>query len=189
MNNTVFSAMDLNHIGAFGHSIGARAVADIVHQYPSWFQAAATLDIAFYVNKPLKSFSIPVMNVESAYWESFFPWPITYKLGNNEFLVTLSGSDKDQHYSYHLNYSDYSTLQYLPAYQASLNYDKKIKGIGEVIEIQLHKPAQNELKIITKPTYVLFINAGGWHILYYAPRKRAVPIDLEMIPGSSNCAC
>lgn len=55
-SDAVFSAIDLNHIGAFGHSIGGKAMAEVVLQHPDWFQAVATLDIASYKDfEPIKN--------------------------------------------------------------------------------------------------------------------------------------
>lgn len=114
-SNPVFSAMDLEHVGAFGHSVGAKSLAKIAQEHSDWFHAVVTLDIASYeAHEPIRSFSIPVMHVISAYWEYYFNWPLEFKLGKNGFLVLLSPSKQNRHYSYHMNYSDLSTMQYLP---------------------------------------------------------------------------
>ena len=89
--------------------------------HPHWFQAVSMLDMASHkANDSVVTISIPHMHIISAYWKSFFPWPLIYQLGKNGYLVTLSPTAQNKHYSYHMNYTDFSTLQYLPAYKASM---------------------------------------------------------------------
>jgi dienelactone hydrolase len=143
-NDEIFSSMDLKHIGAFGHSVGGRTVANVLDKHPDWFQAAATLDIAQYENKIVQTYRLPVMHMLSAYWESFFSWPIQFNLGKNNYVIVLSPSLTDLHYSYHLNYSDFSTIQYLPIFQTYLTEDK-LKRFRKVdIKVQQKKLTSSE---------------------------------------------
>lgn len=38
-------------------------------------------------------------------------------MGQNNFVVGIPPAEQNRDYSYHMNFSDMSTLQYLPAYQ------------------------------------------------------------------------
>jgi hypothetical protein len=123
--NTLFSAMDLKHIGALGQSLGGEIVANAVHAHPNWFKAAATLDSGIdKLDDSLKKFSIPFMRQISANRKSESSIPIIFDLGINGILVTLSPNENNNHYSYHLNFTDYSTIQYIPAERLAINYFK-----------------------------------------------------------------
>lgn len=184
MQNNVFKLMDLNHIGALGHSIGGRAIANVVNQHKNWFQALVTLDMASYnVNDSLMQFKIPYMHINSAYWISYFNWPLHYQLGKNGYLVTLSPSAKDKHYSYHLNYTDFSTLQYLPAYQASMTFEQSKLSAGEDVIIQTDLPNENRMKKITRPCYGMVKPQNTWRVFYYEPGKKGNEIDIQMVSG------
>lgn len=66
--------------------------------------------------------------------------PIVFDLRNKGFLVGISPSEQNHDFSYHMNFTDYSTLQYLPAEQIALAYSKQQKmkpilGIGNGWEI------------------------------------------------------
>ncbi len=131
--NPLFSIMDLKHIGAFGHSIGARVIADVAHTHPNWFQAAATLDIGSdTTGESQKKFNIPFMHAISSNRISESPLPVNFELGKNGYLVGFSPNEQDHDYSYHMNFSDISTLVYLPAYQVYLEYLNK-QGAPPVI--------------------------------------------------------
>ena len=131
----------------------------------------------------MMQFNIPYMHIISAYWKSFFNWTIRYHLGKNGYSVVLSPSEKDKHYSYHMNFSDWSTLQYLPAYQALIAYERSRLAVGEDVIIQTTLPKENELKNRNKPTYVLVASKNSWRVFYYEPGKKMNEIDIEMIPG------
>lgn len=184
IQNKVFKSMDLNHIGALGHSIGGRAIANVVNQHKDWFQALITLDMASYkANDSLMQFKIPYMHIISAYWKSYFNWPLHYQLGKNGYLVTLSPSAKDQHYSYHLNYTDFSTLQYLPAYLASMTYEQSKLAAGEDVIIQMNLPKENRMNKINRPCYVIVKPHNTWRMFYYEPGKKYNEIDIQMVSG------
>lgn len=184
MQNKVFKSMDLNQIGALGHSIGGRAIANVVNQHKDWFQALITLDMASYkANDSLMQFKTPYMHIISAYWKSYFNWPLHYRLGKNGYLVTLSPSAKDQHYSYHLNYTDFSTLQYLPAYQASMTFEQSKLAAGEDVIIQKNLPKENQMNKINRPCYVIVKPQNTWRMFYYEPGKKNNEIDIQMVSG------
>jgi hypothetical protein len=124
--NMLFSAMDLQHIGALGQSLGGEIVANTVHNQPDWFKAAVTLDSGIdKLDDTLKKFSIPFMRQISANRKYESSIRMVFDLEKNGFLVTISPDEKNHHYSYHMNFTDYSTIQYLPAEQLALNYFKQ----------------------------------------------------------------
>ncbi|KTD78563.1 Predicted dienelactone hydrolase [Legionella steigerwaltii] len=121
----VFKSMDLHHIGALGHSFGGRAIANAANHHEKWFQALVTFDMEVHMGSFESKNAIPAMHFISAYWRSMFPWfNLHYRLNKNGFLVTLSPNKNEKHYSYHMNFTDFSTLQYMPAYQASMKSDQ-----------------------------------------------------------------
>lgn len=180
----LFKSMDLKHIGALGHSIGGKSIANVVNQHPGWFQALITLDMASYKpNDSMMQFDIPHMHIISAYWKSWFNWPLRYQLGKTGYLVVLSPSEKDKHYSYHMNFSDYSTLQYMPASQAFNAYQRSKLAIEKDVIIQTTLPKDNEFKNINKPTYVIVNSKNTWIVFYYEPGNKMNRIDVELISG------
>jgi hypothetical protein len=128
-STTLFSAMDLQHIGALGQSLGGEIVAKAAHSCPGWFQAAATLDSGIdKYDDTLKKLTIPFMRIISANRVLEQPLiPAKFELENNGFLVVISPNKKVHDFSYHMNFTDYSTLQYLPAEQVALAYFKQEK--------------------------------------------------------------
>lgn len=180
----VFNSMDLKHIGALGHSIGGKAIANIVNQHEDWFQALVTLDMASYKpNDSMMQFNIPYMHVISAYWKSYFNWPLQYHLGKNGYLVVLSPSEKDKHYSYHMNFSDFSTLQYLPVYQASMANDHSKLTAGKDVVIQIKMPEESQFNTLSKPCYVIVKHQNTWKVFYYEPGKKKNEVEIKMISG------
>lgn len=119
----------------------------------------------------------------SSYWKSFFSWPLVYELGKNSYLVTLSPSSDNKNYSYHMNYTDLSTLQYLAANQAFLAYTKAQQQIGQDIKLQSYEPTMQERNGFKKPTYVLIKTQNGWSLFYYEPTKERKNIGIDMISG------
>lgn len=124
----IFSAMDLKHIGAFGHSMGGSTTVDIAHTHPEWLKAAVSLDAghekSFDESAPTFSkVAIPFMHIIAA------DRPIanigrTFKaeMGDNGYLVDISPNEKNYVYSEHRNFSGYSTWQYLPAWKIYKKY-------------------------------------------------------------------
>ena len=118
----------------------------------------------------------------SSYWKSLFNWPIRYQLGKAGYSVVLSPSEKDKHYSYHMNFSDFSTLQYLPAYQAFMAYGRSKLAVKKDLIIQTTLPKNTDFKNINKPTYLIVKSKNIWTVFYYEPGKEMNKIDVEMIP-------
>lgn len=138
--NSLFSTMDLQHIGALGQSLGGEIVANTAHVHPNWFKAAATLDSGIdKLDDTLKKFSIPFMRQISANRKYESSIPIVFELEKDGYLITISPDEKNRNYSYHMNFTDYSTIQYLPAEQLAINYfkqqGKKYFGTGNGWEI------------------------------------------------------
>ncbi|HAT2116453.1 TPA: hypothetical protein I8025_000240 [Legionella pneumophila] len=180
----VFRAMDLNHIGGIGHSFGGRALANVANRHTQWFQALITLDMEVHMGsfKP-KNTLPPTMHIISAYWRSMFEWQnLNYRLNQNGYLVTLSPNLKNIHYSYHMNFTDLSTLHYLPAYQAFIAYNHFRLSKGEDLIIKNKEETVSELKV-SRPLYLIIKKSHSWHIFYYEPGKQAVEISLERIAG------
>ena len=180
----VFNSMDLKHIGAIGHSFGGRAIANVVNHHEKWFHALVTLDMEVYMGsfEPKRSMS-PSMHIISAYWKSAFNWlDLHYWLNKNGYLVTLSPTKKDIHYSYHMNLNDFSTLQYMPAYQASMAYDHSKLKVGEDIIIKAHGENLKSTKI-NRPVYLIVKSKNLWKVFYYEPGKESITVSLETIPG------
>lgn len=181
----VFKSMDLKHIGALGHSFGGRAIANVANQHERWFQALLTLDMEVHMGSyQPKNSMMPCMHIISAYWRSAFNWlPLQYHLGKNGYLVTLSPSADNKHYSYHINFTDLSTLQYLPAYQAAMKYNHAKLAKGEDLVIKTGSEPDPKFSDIKRPLYLIEKRANAWNLMYYEPRKKATKIELEMIPG------
>lgn len=182
-SSSVFTAMDLKHVGAFGHSVGAKTVADITHAHPAWFQAAATLDLCGGKSDPgniaHKKFDIPFLHLIAAdNVARERGLVIRFDLGNHNYLIGISPEEKNHEYSLHMNFADDSTLQYAPAYQADFDYLQKHPGgekfwlgsgngweITESVNTYLLKffdmylknetaPEFKQCKTLTKNTYV-----------------------------------
>lgn len=187
-SNDVFKAMDLNHIGGIGHSFGGRALANVANRHTQWFQALITLDMEVHMGsfKP-KNTLPPAMHVISAYWRSMFGWQnLKYWLNQNGYLVTLSPNLKNIHYSYHLNFTDLSSLHYLPAYQAFIAYNHLRLSKGEDLIIKNKEETVGELKV-SRPLYLIIKKGNSWRLFYYEPGKRAVEISMEdRIAGLKN---
>lgn len=184
--DVVFKSMDLKRMGALGHSFGGRAIANVVNQHKKWFQALATLDMEVHMGsfEPTNPMIMPpCMHIISAYWRSAFNWQdLHYPLNKNGYLVTLSPSRNDKHYSYHMNFTDLSTLQYMPAYQASMEYDHSRLAIAEEVIIKMDEKVLKRTQF-DRPTYLLVKNENVWKVFYYEPGKKPVDISLETIPG------
>lgn len=182
--DSVFKSIDLKHIGAVGHSFGGRAIANVANQHKEWFQALGTFDMEVHMGsfKP-KNSMMPTMHIISAYWRSMFNWQhLYYQLNKNGYLVTLSPTVDNKHYSYHMNFTVFSTLQYLPAYQASLAYDHSRLAIGEDVIIQNRVDKIDKLNNHNRPLYLIVKNKNAWEVFYYESGKKTTKISLETIP-------
>lgn len=180
----VFQSMDLKHIGAVGHSFGGRAIAEVANQHEKWFQAIATLDMEVHMGSfEPKSLMLPFMHIISAYWRTAFDWQnLRYPLNKKGYLVTLSPLKNNIHYSYHMNFTDLSTLQYMPAYEASKAYEHSKLSIKE--EVIIRGDGENlNLTTINKPLYYITKKKNMWQVFYYEPGKKSTIINLENIPS------
>lgn len=181
----VFKSMDLKHIGALGHSFGGRAIANVADQHEKWFQALMTFDMEVHMGsyKP-KYTTLPSMHIISSYWRSAFNWlPLVYRLNKNGYLVTLSPTVKNKHYSYHMNFTDFSTLQYLPAYQAFITDNHSRLRAGEDIITKVHDKILDDSNNLKRSLYLVIKNQDSWEVFYYEPGKNAEKIDIEIIAG------
>jgi dienelactone hydrolase len=130
-SSPLFVSMDIDHIGAFGHSRGGHIIADLAHKYENSsqkpFQAAVALDIGLLLGEVKSAaFKIPFMHMAAAYQiKPILPGPHIYALGADGYLVGFSSSVQDFDYSEHMNFSDESTLYYAPAIQSVLDYAKQ----------------------------------------------------------------
>lgn len=184
--NALFNSMDLKHIGVIGHSFGGRAVANVVNRHETWFQALVTFDMEAHMGSfEPRNVSImpPSMHIITAYWRTAFNWMnLHYRLNKNGYLVTLSPTSKDKHYSYHMNFTDFSMLQYMPVYQASMAQDNSRLKIREDVIIKTDGKKFG-LQNVKKPTYLIVKNKHSWEVIYYELKKEPVAVSLEAIPG------
>lgn len=180
-SSSLFSAMDLKQIGLFGHSIGARALADVVHAHPNLFQAAATLDIGFdSTGASLKNFDIPFMHEISSNRISDSADSTTFELGHNGYLVGLAPSEEDHNYSYHMNFSDYSTLKYLPALNGEQEYLRQHVMDGFSLTMLSHDPTEADTSHFDKAAYVLIKTDNNWNLAWYNGKEK-----IGQLPASS----
>jgi hypothetical protein len=183
--DSLFKSMDLKHVGGLGHSFGGRAIANVASTHKGWFKALATLDMEVHMGSfEPKNYMAPSMHIINSYWKSAFSWQnLRYPLSKNGYLVTLSPSKNDTHYSYHMNFTDFSTLQYMPAYQASMAYDNAKLAAGEDVIIKFIDTGSDKLTNVSRPVYLIVKNKNDWGISYYEPGKEAVPFNFQNIPG------
>lgn len=184
--NAIFSAMNLNHIGILGHSLGGRVLADVSHEHPTWFQAGATLDIGWdETNNSRNKFTFPFMHEICANRKLVSPvLPVTFELGNNNYLVVIAPNEQDHTYSYHANFADYSTLQYIPAFDTFLTYAKE-QSIKEGFDIKIlsHELTEQERNNVSKTTYVLIKINGVWRGSIYVNKAKQTDFDVNIIEG------
>lgn len=173
--NSLFQTMDLHRIGAFGHSLGAMAVHDDVRKHSNWFKAAVTLDVG--VNQNVKKFDIPFMHIVSANYLGMVP--ITFELGHNNYLVGITPNKHNYDYSYHMNLSDVSTLEYLSAYQSLSTYLKQILAKGYDLKLMSHNPTVEDSNHFYRATYVLVQNNNQWSLSYYEAQNKVMDIPLD----------
>lgn len=190
--NSLFSSMDLKHMGAFGHSIGAETISDVAYTHPTWFKAIVPLDMGVNKGHSWKTLSTPVMYQISSTNQLVAPYlPVTFELARNGYLVVISPTKRSIGYSQHNNFSDLSTLQYQPAFTKSFNYYKK-QQVDAAFDLKLmsHSPTKKETTAFHKITYVLFKQENTWHFVVYFidPDHTTVPMyfDINRINGLPN---
>ncbi|WP_082778717.1 alpha/beta hydrolase [Burkholderia sp. PAMC 28687] len=125
-SDPLFNAMDLEKTGLYGHSMGAIDTINVARGSSNPFKAVATLDsfpidvnTMSYSPDELKGLTIPSLRINAADWNQQFniPSDAKYQLLHDNYAVILSPSASDSTYTRHNNFSDYSTLQYLSAFQ------------------------------------------------------------------------
>jgi pimeloyl-ACP methyl ester carboxylesterase len=181
----IFAAMDLKKIGALGHSIGGRVIADAAHAHPEKFQAAATLDIGIDESgKSLKKFLIPFMHIISANRKTIPQVePILFELGKNNYLVGIAKNEQDHEYSKHDNFTDLSTLQDLPALKTLTAHNQLKFNRGFKLILLSHKPSKVQQETFDKMTYVLIKKDEHWNLFIYEQKKKINEIDVTMVDG------
>ncbi len=190
--NSLFSSMDLKHLGAFGHSIGAETVSNVAYTNPTWFKAIVPLDIGVNKGYTWKTLSTPVMYQISSTNQLVAPYlPVTFELARNGYLVVISPTERTIGYSQHMNFSDLSTLQYQPAYTESFNdYKKQQLDVEFDFKLMSHYPTHKETTAFHKITYILFKQKNAWHLVVYFidPHHTTVPMyfDINKINGLPN---
>lgn len=190
-SNSLFSSMDLTHIGLFGHSIGARTLADVAYTHPAWFQAIAPLDIGTGSTgeplKKLKNITIPVMYQISSLFRVISPYmPVTFGLEKNGYLVGIAPNELNHTYSHHMNFTDFSTLQYLPIYKTQ---KEQMTVPSFDLKLMPNYPTRNDIAAFTTVTYVLAKQKNTWGFFQYFSRPNIIAprtyIDIDMIDGLS----
>lgn len=176
-SDRIFSLMNLQKIGTFGHSLGGLAVSNITKEHPTWFQAAVALDVGG--NSSIEKSSIPFMHLISASFKHMVP--IDIELGSNGYVVSIAPSEEDYKYSYHMNLSDMSTLQYLTAYQKVGNFIGQIIKNGCDMKFISHDLTKEEISAFNKTTYVLIKNLKHWILSYYEGSNKMSDIKPSMI--------
>ena len=147
-NEPVINAIDWDRIGLIGHSLGAATVSHFSTHTAIKAIAALDLTIDLLNKKSCESTQlIPFLHLfSSQMYLSFQSTDLpclsrNTKLSKTEYLVILY-NPKDVHdreYSMHLNFADYSTLQYHPTLKKALHVinrgSKRFLGTGNGIEI------------------------------------------------------
>lgn len=181
-SNLIFSSMDLKYIGAFGHSLGGLVVSNLAKEHPNWFQAAVTLDVGG--NSTIKKSKIPLMHQISASFKHMAP--VNFELGTNGYLVSITPSAENYDYSYHMNFSDMSTLQYLSAYQKVAAYLDQIIKTGCDIKFISHDLTKEEIGAFNRTTYVFIKKQEKWQLSYYESQEKISDLDMLMIKNLSS---
>lgn len=181
---TIFNSMDLTKVGALGHSIGGRNVISFAKTHPRKLKAAATLDSSIDPDsKSIAKSSIPFLHEIAANKQTSSPFPIKYELGSNAYLVLMSPNNNNHDYSYHLNFTDFSTLQYDPDIHVFLKaLEKKTRqNFNVVID-----PNGKLNKDFAGETYLLTKNNGNWLLAYYMNDTKIMNFQTNDIGGLSE---
>lgn len=177
--NTLFAAMDFTKVGAMGHSIGGRSIAYFGHQYTTLLQAALTLDTAGDPSgDSLKKFAFPFMYQIGANRKAVSAWPINFELGKNGYLVGVSPYEENVDFSYHMNFSDLSTLQYMPAFKKLADYLKQDADEKFDLRMYSHIPNETERESFGKTTYVFIKTDSTWLFYYYQYKNKVREVEL-----------
>jgi len=185
-SNSLFAAMKLNRIGLLGHSIGGQAVEVVAQSKPMSFQALVALDGNVQISS--NKFPIPFMNIMSSQIMMEKRKLNQVNSGDNLNDVVISDNNQHAEYSYHLNFTDLSTLQYLPAFQtymSSLTQQNKTNNKKFDLKLLSHDPTQQEQYTLINPTFLLINKNGIWTLHVYENRERKATININKIPGLS----
>lgn len=182
----LLASLKKSPIGMLGHSMGARAALQAVAQSPGSFQALVTLDLAFYQPKAAQPVRVPTLHLLSAYWPYYFGWRLTYCLSSSDYLVLLSPQRNNTHYSFHQNYTDYSTLQSMPALKKFYQFDHQQRQVAWNLQVMEHAPRVTQQEKWLKPTYLLIKQASGWQLSYYQHGRKQTDIPLDNVAGLAS---
>lgn len=151
-NDPIFSHMDTANISGFGHSLGGAAIVNVAYLQPNWFKAVATLDEGYDPTKSTNFNSavttLPV-TTPILYQYSATGYNLAQSIGLSWQLVTQNSYSmvqtpnlQNSQYSEHNNFSDLTTLQYMPLFSNVANYtgtsvsDYLTVGLGNGYDIQ-----------------------------------------------------
>ena len=85
-----------------------------------------------------------------------------------------------------MNFTDFSTLQYLPIYKAQ---KEQMTVPGFNLKLMPHYPTRNDIAAFTTVTYVLAKQKNTWGFFQYFARPNIIAprtyIDIDMIDGLS----
>ena len=103
-------------------------------------------------------------------------------------MVGISPNEQNTTYSQHMNFSDFSTLQYLPAYKAFFDHSKEQQiATGFNLKLVSHEPTKKDIAAFHKTTYVLYKQNNKWQFYCINSQIPAIPIyfDINMVDGLS----
>lgn len=127
IDKNIRQAMNTKSIGVLGHSMGAMTLAYILNnnQQPIKISAIALMDPGTSLGKqnyPIHDFKIPTIVLWSAYFKYKMQGTIKKTHTSTEKVITPTQNNIT--YSNHLNFTDYSTLQYQAVF-----HEKNIKTV------------------------------------------------------------
>ena len=135
ISNNVTKSINWDEVGLLGHSLGAATVAHFANH--KLIKAVVSLDLTtdlLFKKQCHSPITVPYLHLFSSamYAQSktgFFPYLCENDIKRqNEKVVVLSNKNLGKMYSMHMNFCDYSTLQYQPAINASLKILNKEPG-------------------------------------------------------------
>lgn len=134
---SISSSIDLNLIGAAGHSYGGGSVESMITNMPGKFKAAVTED-PFYGDSfssgqavIINGYNIPLLKMLSGtigYAPKTIGFSLTYMLNQNNYIIGMAPSNQIlwqgtyPFYTVHSEFSDENTLKNMPGFQI-LNND------------------------------------------------------------------
>jgi pimeloyl-ACP methyl ester carboxylesterase len=138
LHNTspIFSLMNLDQMGVFGHSVGAYMTVQLIHKNPTWFKAVVAMDAPGLPASEdmFQGFAIPFIHMHAADWRTVYSNAGSFNLTKKEYFVLLTPDSNVINYSRHNNFSNLATLQYQPAMQWFSQYEEK-QGTPWVLDV------------------------------------------------------